>query len=357
VSEFLVLVGVAVSAIVVHELAHLVAARAVGHAIFEIQIGGGPWWAFRVGDVDVRIGVVPLGGHVRTGAPTAAGFRWRSAVVAGAGVGANLALAATGALSGAPAVVGFNLLLVAANLWPGGGRRLGAASSDGRLLLDLIRHDEDAEAEQRSGWYCSAAMRARDRGELEEARHLVEEGRREAGDTRALRAVAGVVAFDQGRFDDVVDAYAPLIADQRVTVAGRAGFAADAAWAASLSGVPELSELALPWAAFAHRARPRSERRREVLALALVDAGRAPEALAVLGRVRTPAAGAVRVLALTAEGRTGEAAEVFATEVAPSAGPDAGPGPGPARGPDHPLTSRAARALADVGPAAGTTAP
>lgn len=155
--ELIQLVVVVVAAIVVHELAHVVATRAVGHEIFEIQIGGGPQWSFRLGTIDVGIGLFPLGGHVQTGARSGAGFRWRSAVVAASGVTANLALAGVGVVTGISALAGFNLLAVAVNLWPGGRRRLGAASSDGRVLLDLLRHDRDAMAEERSGWFCMRA--------------------------------------------------------------------------------------------------------------------------------------------------------------------------------------------------------
>ena len=302
---------VVVVAIVVHELAHVAATRAVGHEIFEIQIGGGPQWSFRMGTVAVNIGAIPLGGHVQTGARSGDGFRWRTAVVAGAGVAANAVLVAVGiAVDLAPMVV-FNGLAVVANLWPGRRRRLGEASSDGRLLLDLARGDEDAIAEERSGWHCMQAMRARDAGRVDDARRQVELGRAELGDTRALLAVAGVVAFEQRRFADVVDAYAPLIDDDHVTVSGRAGFAADAAWSASLSGDPDLREFAEPWAAFALAARPGVARRRVVLALAQVDAGDPASAVQTLGDLDDPTAEAVRVLAWAALGEIGRAQEGF----------------------------------------------
>lgn len=337
-AEVILLLVVVITAIVVHELAHVIATRAVGHEIFEIQIGGGPQWSFRLGTIDIGIGLFPLGGHVQTGARSGEGFRWRSAVVAGSGVTANLALAGVGLATGVAVLAGFNLLAVAVNLWPGGGRRLGAASSDGRVLLDLLRHDHDAMAEERSGWFCMRAMRARDAGALDEAAQLVAEGRAVAGDTRALAAVAGVVAFEQRRFTDVVDAYAVLIDDRRVTLAGRAGFAADAAWAASLSGDPELRALALPWAAFARRVRPRSERRRVVLALARVDAGQPDGALEALAGQDDPTASAVRVLALAAGGAREDAQRVLHDRVAGRLDDD------------HPLLHRAEAVVGQVEP-------
>lgn len=259
------LVVAVTAAVVVHELAHVLAARAVGHDVFEIQIGTGPRAGRRIGTVDVAIGLLPLGGHVQTGSSDGAGFRWRSAVVAGSGVAANLALAGGAALAGADGLASLNLLVAVANLWPGGRRRMGEGSSDGRRLLDLARGDEDAIAEERSGWFSVRAMRRREAGDLDGARRLADEGIAACGETRALLAVAGLVAFDQERHADVVAAYAPLIADDRVTVAGRAGFAADAALAALRSGDPDLARLAHPWAVFAHRVR-RSERRRAILA-------------------------------------------------------------------------------------------
>lgn len=275
-SPFLVVTLVVVTAVVAHELAHVVAGRAVGHDIFEVQIGTGPQWSFRLGSVDLGVGLLPLGGHVQTGCRSGDGFRWRSAVVAGSGVVANLALAALGTAIGNESMVGFNVVAVAANLWPGRRRRMGDASSDGRVLLDLLLGDADAIAEERSGWFSVQAMRAREAGDLEAARRFVDEGIATAGETRALLAVAGVIAFEQRRFADVVHAYAPLIDDDRVAVTGRAGFAADAALAAMRSGDPELSRLALPWAAFAHRVRP-SDRRRDILAEAEREMPDGPE--------------------------------------------------------------------------------
>ena len=317
-----VVLAVVVTAVVAHELAHVVASRAVGHDIFEIQVGTGPQWTARVGSVDLGVGLLPLGGHVQTGARTADGYRWRSAVIALSGVAANVVLAGVGAAAGSAPMVGFNLVAAGANLWPGRRQRTGEPASDGRLLLDLLLGDDDAIAEDRSGWFCVHAMRAREAGRLDEARRWVEEGERVAGPTRALLAVAGVVAFDDRRFDDVVAAYAPLIDHERVAVPARAGFAADAAWAASLSRDPDLRRLAHPWAAFAHRLRPRLPRRRMILALAQVDAGRPGDALATLGRLDDPAADAVRVLALAADGDVDAARAHFGARVAGRLDPD-----------------------------------
>ncbi len=327
------IVVVVVVAIVAHELAHVVATRAVGHEIFEIQIGGGPLWSFRVGTVDVRIGPVPIGGHVQTGARSADGFRWRSIVVAGSGVGANLILAAIGSITDIPLMAGFNLLAVVANLWPGRRRQLGDPSSDGRLLLDFVRNDADAIAEERSGWFCMRAMRARDAGDLDRARQLVDEGIDVAGETRALLAVAGVVAFEQRRFVDVVDAYAPLIDDPHVTVPARAGFAADAAWSASLSSDAELRALALPWATLARRVRPSNGHRRVVLALAQVDAGEPASALSTLGPLDDVTAAAVRALALAESGCRADARSIYFDDVVPRMDGD------------HPLLARVAAAV------------
>ncbi len=340
-AEIVGLLAVVVVAIAAHEFAHVGAARAVGQEIFAIQIGVGPQWSFRVQGVDVGIGAIPLGGFVQARARSANGFRWRSAVVAGSGVTANLGLTAIGLAAGIRAIVVFNLLVAGANLWPGGRRRLGIASSDGRVLLDLARNDVDAIAEERSGWFCIHATRAHDAGDLDEARRLVDAGIAEAGETRALLAVAGIVAFGQRRFADVVDAYVPLIDDDRVSVAGRAGFAADAAWSASLLDDPAMRELALPWAAFAFRVGPRTERRRLALALAQVDAGTPDVAQATLGDLISPSAAAVRSLALAAEGDLEAATSIYVADVLP--GMDA----------DHPLLARVAEALRSQDPPPG----
>ena len=50
----LILVLAAVTiAVAGHELAHLAAARLVGHEVFEIQIGTGPAWSATLGTVEV----------------------------------------------------------------------------------------------------------------------------------------------------------------------------------------------------------------------------------------------------------------------------------------------------------------
>lgn len=332
------LIAVAVAlvvAIAAHELAHLAAARLVGHEVFELQIGGGPAWDTRLGDVVVRVGLVPIGGHVQTGAASMEGFRWRSAVVASAGVGANLVLLAVGVATGFGALVTFNLLALVGNLWPGRRRRLGEPTSDGRTILDLVRGDADAIAEEQSAWFCVQADRAREAGRVDDAADHVERGLESVGPTRALLAMSGVVAFEQRRFADVVDAYARLIDDDRVTVAGRAGFAADAAWSASLSGDPGLRRLAEPWAAFARAARPGVRRRRIVHALALVDADRPDDALAAIDGIDDPSADAIRAIVLAEAGDRGAARTLYDTAI------------GPSFSPDHPLVGRLVDALAD----------
>lgn len=311
-----------------HELAHLAAARLVGHEVFEIQIGTGPAWRTAVGSVDVKVGLIPLGGHVQTGARDLDGFRWRSATVAGAGVAANAALLVVGVATGFAALVTFNVLAIVGNLWPGRRRRLGDPSSDGRTLLDLLRADADAIAEEQSAWFCVQADRARRDGRLDDGASLVVEGEDAVGATRALLAVSGVVAFEQRRFGDVVDAYAQLIDDDRVTVAGRAGFAADAAWAASLSDDQGFRAMAEPWAAFARAVRPSAPRRRIVHALALVDAGRLDEAIDAIEGVDDPSADAIRVLALAESGDLAAARALHETAVDPTFSPD------------HPLVQR-----------------
>ncbi|WP_436795423.1 site-2 protease family protein [Actinospongicola halichondriae] len=334
-SDLITLFVVLAVSVAAHELAHLASARLVGHEVFEIQIGVGPSWTERVGRMELRVGLLPIGGHVQTGSRSADGFRWRSAVVAGSGVVANIVLVVVGGAVSIPALVVFNVAAVLANLWPGRRRRLGEPSSDGRTLLDLLRGDVDAIAEERSGWFCVEADRARSEGRLDEASEIVDDGFREVGTTRALLAVRGVVSFEQRRFTDVVDAYAQLIDDDRVTVTGRAGFAADAAWAASLSGDPELARLAEPWAGFARAARPSVPRRRIVHALALVDAGRPEAAVEAIDGVVDPSADAIRVLVLAESGDRDAARTLFDTAV------------GPSFSPDHPLIERVVAALED----------
>lgn len=332
-SDLIALAVALVVAVAAHELAHLAAARLVGHEVFELQIGAGPSWDTRIGELDVRFGLVPIGGHVQTGASSMDGFRWRSAVVAGAGVVANLALLAIGLATGFAALVTFNFLALVGNLWPGRRRRLGEPTSDGRTIVDLVRGDADAIAEERSAWFCVQAERSRESGQIDAAADHVERGFEVVGATRALLATSGLVAFEQRRFADVVDAYAQLIDDDRVTVSGRAGFAADAAWSASLSGDPELRRLAEPWAAFARAARPNVRRRRIVHALALVDVGRPDEALDAIAGIDDPSADAIRALVLVESGDRGAARTLYDTAI------------GPSFSPDHPLVERLVDAL------------
>jgi hypothetical protein len=328
---------VLVVSVAAHELAHLLAARVVGHEVFEIQIGAGPSYTERIGGLHVEVGLVPIGGHVQTGSEHLDGFRWRSAIVAGSGVVANLVLLVVGSVFVVPYLVLFNFAAIVANLWPGRRHRLGDPSSDGRTLLDLVRGDADAIAEEKSAWFCVQADRARSEGRLDDAAALVERGTDAVGPTRALLAISGVVAFEQRRFVDVVDAYARLIDDERVTVAGRAGFAADAAWSASLSDDPRLRALSEPWAAFAVAVRPHSSRRRIVHALALFDAGEPEAALDEIGEVDDPTADAIRVLVLADGGDVATAQSLFDASV------------GDAFSPDHPLLERVVVALRRAG--------
>ncbi len=332
-ADLLVVLVVLAVSVAVHEVAHLGVARLVGHDVFEIQIGAGPSWSDRIGSTDVRFGLVPIGGHVQTGARSMVGFRWRSAAVAGAGVVANLGLLVVGLVLALPALQLFNFAAIVANVWPGRRRRLGQPSSDGRTLLDLARGDADAITEEQSAWFCVEAERARASGHLDRATALVDEGFATIGPTRALLAVSGVVAFEQRRFGDVVDAYAQLIDDDRVTVAGRAGFAADAAWAASLSDDPSFRHLAEPWAGFARAVRPHVARRRIVHALALVDAGDPHAALDAIDGVDDPSADAIRVLVLAGSGDRDAARALYDSTV------------GPSFSPDHPLVERVVEAI------------
>ncbi len=304
----LVLVAVVVVAIAAHEGAHAAATRLVGHELFEVQIGAGPITGFTAGTVRVRVGPLPIGGSVQTGSPDPRGFRWRTACIAAAGPSANLVLAGACAVAGIGPGVVFNLVAAGANLWPGSRRRLGEPASDGRVLVDVVRGDPSAMAEERATWWAATALRQREAGQDAAARATVEAGLREVGPAPSLLVVAGLLAFAEQRFTDAVQAYAPLIDDEAVTVQARAGVAADAAWAASLSDDPELRRLAAPWALLGVRVAPRDSHRRMVHALALVDAGDPAGSLQAMEGIDGPVAAGVRTVALAAAGRRAEAA-------------------------------------------------
>lgn len=332
-APFVHLLLVLVVSIVAHEAAHAAAARAVGHELFEIQIGAGPITSFRLGSVDVRLGPVPLGGSVQTGARTLDGFRWRAAVVAGAGAGANLILAVAGLALGSAPMVAFNVIAVAANLWPGRRSALGVSASDGRVLLDLSRNDHDAIAEEQSGWWSAQAMRLHDADDIDGAVAVNEEGIDIVGPTRALLAIRGVLAFTQQRFDDAVAAYAELIDDERVSVTSRAGFAADAAFAAGLADDDRWRSVALPWAALARAAAPRDRRRRLIHGLALAHTGDVDATLEAIDGLDDAQAHGVAVIAFAAAGDRVAATERYRVQVEGRL--DA----------DHPLTRRVRAAL------------
>ncbi len=331
--DLLLLLGVLVVAVVGHEAAHALAARAVGHTLFEVQVGAGPITSFRIGDVDVRIGPVPVGGSVQTGSPEAGGFRWRTAVVAAAGPAVNVVLAVACLALGLRVGVAFNVVAAAANLWPGRRPSYGEPTSDGRVLLDLLRGDEDAVAAERSAWWAARAVRARDEGRLDDAAAIVAEGVAALGETRALLATAGAVAFARQRFAEVVDAYVELIDDERVSIPSRAAFAADAAWAACLSGDPAMGALARPWADLGVRLAPRDRRRRIIRGLALVDGDDPAAGLVEVDDIDDPSAHAVAAVALAALGR-GEDAEARARADVVGA-----------LAPDHPLLGRVRAAV------------
>lgn len=330
--QVLVVVAVSVAA---HELAHALAARLLGFRIFEVWIGAGPALRRRIGETDLALAVIPLGGHVVAGGRPGPGFARRAAAVAGAGALANLALAAVGAIIGSSLLVVFNLVAAASNLWPGVRSAVGATASDGRVVFDLVRGDEHRLLEEQSTWWAVPARRAVDADDLDTASHLVEEGIAAIGPARSLRSIRAAVAFRQRRFAAAVDDFAVLIGDEALSETVRGRVAADAAWSASLSGDPSLAGLALPWADFARRLAPRDPRRRVVHALALVDAGRPDAALAALPDLPgDPSVAAVASLAHLDRGD----ANALATSVAAMTDVDG-------LAPDHPLRQRVEAAL------------
>lgn len=308
--DVVVVAMVVAASVVAHEAAHAVAARAVGFRIFEFHIGVGPAVRRRFGPTDVAVSVLPIGGHVVAGGPSTSEFRWRAGFVAMAGSAANLALAGLGAIVGVRALVVFNLIAAASNLWPGRRAAVGESASDGRVALDLLRGDGDRILEEQSTWWAVPARRAFDAGDLDAAAGLVDDGIAAVGQARALRSIRAAVSFLRRDLHAAVDDFATLISDPALSETARGRVAADAAWAASLSGDDDLAPLALPWAEFARRLAPRDVRRRVIHGLALVDAGRAGDALAVLPDLpRDPSVAAVSVLARLGDAPSGGGGE------------------------------------------------
>lgn len=303
--DLLLVLFVVVVAIVAHEVAHAVVATAVGHEVSAVQVGVLTVARFRLAGIDVELGALPLGGSVQTGMPGPVhdddGFRWRTALVAAAGPATNGALALASAAVGLGPAVVFNVIAAVVNLWPGIRRPVQGSGSDGRVILEMVIGRPDLVADERSGWWVARAAALRELGDTDAAAEVVADGIAQVGRTRPLLAMSGLLAFAQRRFRDVVDAYVDLIDDPVLPVELRAAFAADAAWAASLSRDRTLAPSAEPWAALGASV-GRDARRTVIHALALVGADRPQEARTLLVGRDDPLAVAVDALALAALG-------------------------------------------------------
>jgi tetratricopeptide (TPR) repeat protein len=148
--------------IVLHEMGHYLAARAVGARVAALSFGGGRLaMILRIGEMFLIVSPVPTEGLIVTRFDTAEGFRKKSAAILGAGPLINLLGAAAGAyvllatdiahshLSTGLWLLwtGYNAILGIANLWPFMTKTVyGPTASDGAQLLGLpSMADEDIQ--------------------------------------------------------------------------------------------------------------------------------------------------------------------------------------------------------------------
>jgi membrane-associated protease RseP (regulator of RpoE activity) len=172
-----------VVSVVIHELAHALAAHWVGLKVYSVSFGSGrPIKTWRYGNTDVRLCGFPASGLVMAFPLKAVGYRWKNAVMTVAGPVINLllfavcGLAAFGGseegrtesnlLMAALAMAAANAILSLQTLWPHE-FRVGSktVASDGLSLIRLPRMKDSEVTEAVTAGRVVHAMRLNERGE------------------------------------------------------------------------------------------------------------------------------------------------------------------------------------------------
>jgi tetratricopeptide (TPR) repeat protein len=179
--------------IVLHELAHALAARLLGLRVFAIHLGAGRvLWVRRIGGIRWYIKPVPLVGITVIAGAEMPDYRKRIFLLhlAGPGFHAGLCALLWGLLALLPGLPPSGLLwqglvvalwtnaaLLIANLFPRKLASLGGISgTDGWAMIHILRADEEELQKRYAMYYMQESLDAADRGDLAAGRDWAEKG-------------------------------------------------------------------------------------------------------------------------------------------------------------------------------------
>ncbi len=240
-----------------HEAGHAVVARLLGLRVPLVSVGvGHRAVSFRVRGSRIDLHVVPLSGFAVVGHAGVEGLRWRRSLTVAAGPAVNLALAAAGAALGIP--FGFaqlNLLLFGISILPFQSQTpFGAQRTDG-LALWWLSGAKAAELDElvADSYAVEATVAYQDR-RYGDAWRWATDGLALHPASPSLAGMLGAALIGLGRYREAVEHYAAQLAATGVKPEHRAMHENNLAWAALMSGDPELLPAALTASDAAYRA-------------------------------------------------------------------------------------------------------
>ena len=213
-----------------HELAHAVAARAVGMQVFRIYVGSGSTlFACRIGGFDCEFRSLPTEGLVIAAHRVLRNLRARHFAFVLAGPAANFLLAAAvwvssdpgslwdfgsleKGLAPGPAFFYANVVVLLVNLWPRDvATMFGPLPSDGKQLLQaFFLHSGKVELYHAGGFVTEASF-LHQQGETGKALARVEEGLSLYSGNEMLLNWKGVLQLDHGNYEGARQCFLDLL--------------------------------------------------------------------------------------------------------------------------------------------------
>lgn len=295
-----------IASIAPHELAHALAARAVGLRVFRVLIGSGrTWWRGRVFGFRTEAKVFPFDGAVLAAPRAAAGYRWRRFLFILAGPVANaglLVLAVAAVPRGVPwaNAIGTrwagweffalaNALILLLNLWPRTvTTALGPSPSDGRNLWRAVFGKTESAAEAHALWFLLEAVECRESAARPAALAWLEKGLAAHPENCALIQIKSILLIEMGNLAAARPIVLALLARADTPPATRAMFLNNLAYVDALLGGEELLAEADRASAEALAAFPWFANTQGTRGTFLLAAGRLDEALAILRAIQSP---------------------------------------------------------------------
>ncbi|HSI63675.1 MAG TPA: site-2 protease family protein [Candidatus Saccharimonadia bacterium] len=283
--------------LLLHECAHVVAARMVGFKPLWVRIGMGEReWCFHLLGVQWHVRAWPVGGLTLSAFGGIAGMRWRGAIYALAGPIMDVLL-----LVGLLSLEGFvesgrhgppPLVLVAifiqvtsliVNLWPHD-KRVGdvEAPSDGQQLMRYLSGAALHDLRQGNEAYCIAMRRYDPSFELERCWMFGTEG------AIMVRWDEATQFLSAGNIDAGMATFDALLGDPKLIGAERAYLLDAMASVAMKEGNNDVRDKALTWAREASSIAPSAPTVRGTLGAALVQTGHYAEGIEMLTPLTTP---------------------------------------------------------------------